>query len=371
MKKWLKLALLLGLTASMLSIAEAQEADEGQNQGSRSMDEARVTGMGIRIRGSRGPSVVPEFYAVRRGDTLWDVTGRYYGNPWQWPRVWSYNPEVTNPHWIYPQERLRLRPGGPIVAHLPTADPGLSIRHAAHGTIWLREEGYLDAEALENSGEIVGSPEEQMLLSTFDEVYVRFENDAAARPGTDYTIFRRVRPEERRPGERGQLVRIMGTIRLRSYDAQRHIGRGLIREALDPIERGFRIAPVPRRFDVVAPVTNDRDLHGEVVASLRPLQLNAEQQIVFVDLGSDQGVRAGNRLFVVREGDQWRENLTSGLEYGQTVAGAGREDAEEYPPEIIAEGRAVDVRPHTTGLLITRSVREVDVGDRVEMRRGF
>ncbi len=257
------------------------------------------------------------------------------------------------------------------MAHLPTADTGLTMRHAAHGTIWLREEGYLDAEALENSGEIVGSSEEQMLLSTFDEVYVRFENDAAARPGTDYTIFRRVRPEERRPGERGQLIRIMGTIRLRSYDVNRHIGRGVIREALDPIERGFRVAPVPRRFDVVAPVTNDRDLHGEVVASLRPLQLNAEQQMVFVDLGSDQGVRAGNRLFVVREGDQWRDNLSSGLEYGQTDPGARRQDSEEYPPEIIAEGRAVDVRPHTTGLLITRSVREVDMGDQVEMRRGF
>jgi len=190
MKKWLRLSLLVALSAPMLSgrAVRAQDGDDDgsfqSDEGSHSMDEARATGAGIRIRGSRGPSVVPEFYNIRRGDTLWDVTGRFYGNPWQWPQVWSYNPDVTNPHWIYPQERLRLRPSGPMQAHLPTTDPGLTMHHAAPGTIWLREEGYLDADALEDAGEIVGSPEEQMLLSPFDEVYVHFDNDDAAHPGT-------------------------------------------------------------------------------------------------------------------------------------------------------------------------------------------
>ena len=72
------------------------------------LGEATRNRQGIVIGGS-GQRVVPEIYTVRRGDTLWDITGRYYGNPWYWPRVWSYNPEVTNPHWIYPLDRLRLR----------------------------------------------------------------------------------------------------------------------------------------------------------------------------------------------------------------------------------------------------------------------
>jgi len=374
MTKWIRIVLLLALALpSVSSKVQAQDQDEGTDDdaGSHSIDEARATGTGIRIRGARGPRVVPEFYDVRRGDTLWDVTGRYYGNPWQWPRVWSYNPDVTNPHWIYPQERLRLRPEGSMQTRLPTTDPGLTMHHAAQGTVWLREEGYLDQEALEAAGEIVGSPEEQMLLAPFDEVYIRFDDDDAARPGQDYTIFREMRPHERRDDERGQLVRILGTVRLRGYDRDRHVGRAVISEALDPIERGFRVANVPRRFSVVPPVRNDRDLQGEVVATLRPLQLSADQQIVFVNVGGEQGVQAGNRLFVVREGDRWRANLTSGLEYGQLEPGTGAGNSDDFPPEIMAEGRAVDVRPHTTGMIITRSVQEIEVGDRVEMRRGF
>src|SRR5262249_38421501 len=56
----------------------------------------------------RRPLVTPEFHTVSRGDTLWDITGYYFSNPWRWPRVWGMNPQITNPHWIYPGDRVRL-----------------------------------------------------------------------------------------------------------------------------------------------------------------------------------------------------------------------------------------------------------------------
>ena len=53
--------------------------------------------------------IVPPTYTVKKGDTLWDICDTYFANPWQWPRVWSYNPEILNPHWIYPGELVRLK----------------------------------------------------------------------------------------------------------------------------------------------------------------------------------------------------------------------------------------------------------------------
>src|SRR6185295_9150078 len=46
-----------------------------------------------------GPSQV---HTVEKGDTLWDLSSKYLGSPWYWPKVWSYNPQIANPHWIYP-----------------------------------------------------------------------------------------------------------------------------------------------------------------------------------------------------------------------------------------------------------------------------
>ncbi len=58
------------------------------------------------------PTADVETHKVQRGDTLWDLSARYLNSPWYWPKVWSYNPEIGNPHWIYPGNVVRLRPPG-------------------------------------------------------------------------------------------------------------------------------------------------------------------------------------------------------------------------------------------------------------------
>lgn len=372
-RRWQILLIVAALGgASTPAVAQVGVYDEDP----QSLTDARRQGTGIRISGRARSLLIPQTYTVRRGDTLWHVTGRFYGNPWEWPRVWSYNPEITNPHWIYPLDQLRLRPTGgePLVEDDGDGDGGLQVvrraRAGVPGSVYLRQEGYLDEDALERAGIIVGSPEDHMLLAPYDQVYVEFDEDYEGEPRGELTIFREVPAEERRSEEEGTLVRIFGAVRVETYDAERRTARATIIEALDPIERGFRVAEMPRRFDMVPPRPADRDLETEVVATLRPQELLGAQQVVFVPVGREEGVAVGNRFFIVRSGDVWRDSLSA----PPATAGATIEapaEPEAYPAEIIAEGRVVDVRPNSATLLITRSVHEARVGDRAEMREGY
>ena len=51
-----------------------------------------------------------EVYVVKKGDTLWDLSEHFYLSPWQWPDLWRNNPEVMDPHWIYPGNKLIVYP---------------------------------------------------------------------------------------------------------------------------------------------------------------------------------------------------------------------------------------------------------------------
>lgn len=77
-----------------------------------------------------GVAVAAATHTVVKGDTLWDITGHYLGNPFQWPMVWKKNPQIKNAHWIYPGDTVVLD-GVPATQTISsgsgdTANPGLA-----------------------------------------------------------------------------------------------------------------------------------------------------------------------------------------------------------------------------------------------------
>lgn len=419
MKRYVILSFVLALAAPTLILAQgadgyaAEESDysdyfsdgseeggEVQDEGPRSLSEAKRTGKAYTLGrgGKHARQPDRDVHVVQKGDTLWSISDNYFGDPWHWPEVWSYNPEITNPHWIYPLDQVRL--SGETLAR--DEQQAVQVEQAAktgapagfvepsHGlmselaprvtvqrklmppdSVFLRDQGYLDDEALKEAGQVVAGNEEQMFLSDSDEAYVKFKPGQDIRAGQQFTVIRTIEKAERDEKEQGQLVRIIGTVLVRSYDREKGLARTVVTETVEPIERGFKVAIMDRRFDLVPPARNEKDVVAHIIASVQPRSLLSYGNVVFLDVGEGQGIKPGNRFFVVRRGDSWMDVLQRDAQEMGNLAPVPEYHKEDLPKEVIAELRVIKVRKKVTVALVTRSDTDVFQGDVAEMRQGF
>jgi hypothetical protein len=345
-------------------------------------------------------TLLPGTHTVKKGDTLWDICDSYFANPWQWPRVWSYNPDILNPHWIYPGEVVRLKkdagtgsltpagtggPPGSPGAGTGVGKGGVGATKTLPGTVFLRNIGFVYDKDVKDNGEITGSPEDKMLLAAPDKVYVRLSAEQAknAQPGDEMTIYQTTRNiKSKTGGAVGDVVEILGTVKLTKIDKDKKLAEGTINESLDVIERGARVGPVDRKLDVVAASTNQVDVQGELLESVHPNVMFGQNQVVLIDKGEAAGLKPGNRLFVLSKGDPWQQGLSSagalaagkvtlGTDSVEYKTGKTGEESKDYPDEPIAEIRVLRVRHGTATCIVTQSQKELHPGDRWIAKKGY
>jgi hypothetical protein len=105
-------------------------------------------------------------------------------------------------------------------------------------------------------------------------------------------------------------------------------------------------------------------------------------QVLFIDRGENDGLQPGNRLFVVRRGDAWRQTLVTTSGMASTRILTDRDDVgfeptplegtdEMFPEEVVAELRVIRAHKYSSLALVTESNEEVEPGDQVVARKGF
>ncbi|WP_171818957.1 LysM peptidoglycan-binding domain-containing protein [Pyxidicoccus fallax] len=389
-------SLMLSLAVAPAWSARAQEAEEqdteagGETEGAEVMDEVpegATPGVTRVPPGApRGRDSAPgEVHSVQEGDTLWDLSQRYLGSPWYWPKVWSYNPEIANPHWIYPGNQVRFFAAGEEVP--ARVDPGDAVAdtvdmesptdlggaavvvtgkigYDASAARPVTTQGFVTQRELDEAGRIEGSTSGALFLSFPDNVYVRFKRKGNAKVGDRYVVFHTTQ-EIKHPVSKkklGYLTDFLGTLRV--VRVSENVVTAQVVDTWDGMERGDLVGPVGERLtERIAPRPNAKEVQGTIVTALVPyLTQIAEHHTVVVDRGSAQGVQLGNTFTLLR---RWDPALHV-LGQGDSVKLSDRE--KRFPWEDIGTCMVTEVKERTSNCLIIRTLEEVIPGDRAIMR---
>ncbi len=277
-------------------------------------------------------------YVVVKHDTLWDISERFFKDPFKWPRIWKHNQYIKNPHLIYPGDVVRITPDGieimkrvekapeapakveerVIVGDLPVVpldpDPEVVVMlepppapvpaaplPPKHYVSHLSKSGFISNAELKSSGAIIGPKENTVLIQELDEVFISFkkaEDDVVE--GARYTIFK-VGARVRHPITRkklGYIIEILGDLKVTG------VGKTIearINEAYKEIEAGAFLKEYKKPATEVALAETTPGINGYVVASLEGSRNSSAKEIIYIDKGESDGLRNGNVMRVYRD----------------------------------------------------------------------
>jgi len=267
----------------------------------------------------------PNEYTVQVGDTLWDISAKFLRDPWFWPEIWYVNPDIENPHLIYPGDVLglvyidgqtritnvrastyRMSPQARVspISEAVTSIPYQQIaQFLSYGIVLEKDQADALPYVLESRGE-------HLIASAGNEVYVRGISDDPV--STRYHIIhvgdKLIDPDDNR------LIGYHGIL----------VGQGSLRRTGDPatvaltnstqeVVTGDRFLPetvnVPLNFFPRSPSNN---IEGRIIHVVGGVSLIGQYQVVVMNRGSSNGLSAGDVLSVFQTGSVIDDRIGGG-----------------------------------------------------------
>ncbi|MDP4530215.1 LysM domain-containing protein [Alkalimonas delamerensis] len=332
----------------------------------------------------------PERYIVKRGDTLWDISAIYLNQPWRWPELWRMNPQIDNPHLIFPGDVLMLvydADGRPMlvrddrVRRLSPHTRQTDTRPAAVTTVplamirpFLTHDKMMSADELATKPYILGASSNVKNATEGHILYARGELE----PDKGYAIYRRGRPYvDPDSGDKlGYALTLVATSRaFRAGDAEQNVPASLyLVDVKREIRQGDIVLPaidgeaLPAYFHMARP---EQPLEGVIIDTTSKLREFAKWDIVIINKGAVDQLAPGHMLDILRPSPTVVDSrngqpvyMEDASRYQRLASNFGHEQI-EMPREMVGHLMVFKVTERASFAIVTDTLRPVRVGDRI------
>ncbi|MEZ5553766.1 MAG: LysM peptidoglycan-binding domain-containing protein [Pseudomonadales bacterium] len=275
----------------------------------------------------------PDVYTVVKGDTLWDISGKFLQRPWLWPELWRNNPQIENPHLIYPGDRIALVyiDGQPRLM-LERGDAGRTVRMTPSDTETLHPEiryeplesaipairldaiqGFLvqnrvvDPEVLSNAPYVVQGESERLILGAGDRLYIR----GLLPESESFNLVRRgplyVDPQTNEV--LGREATYIGLGQVVGQEAD--IATMIMSDTREEVQIGDRVLPTEeRRVDsTFFPSAPSQSIRGEIISVFGGVTQVGQYDVVVINRGEREMLKVGNVFAIYKKGELARDRI--------------------------------------------------------------
>ena len=341
----------LTIIAGALLVVPAQAQNHPISSGQRATAQ-QVSERGVPLE-ELAPNA-PDTYVVKRGDTLWGISGMYLKRPWRWPELWGMNLKaIPNPHLIFPGQTLYLEKDGgyarlrtsrsdvPETIRVSPRTRSDSLADSALPTLkphliepFLVEPLVVDAQVLQQAPRIVATTDERVLMASGDRVYARGDAASPLRTGPGETRYYRVFRDAvalKDPvtgevlGYEAQYVGKAELVRGESFEETPNGKGGYTAEYVpatvdlsavkEDVRAGDRLLPAPARvFTSYTPRAPEINVDARVVSiyGSTAVAFAAQNQVVAINMGTDDGLEAGHVLNLLTKGERVKDSTDPG-----------------------------------------------------------
>jgi hypothetical protein len=265
----------------------------------------------------------PKSYVVKEGDTLWGISSLFLKDPWLWPEVWIINPQVQNPHLIYPGDTLalaygangapqiRLTSGGaarlnPRLRSSPLDGAIPTLPYSAVAA-FLSKPTVLTKDQIRKAPSVLAFREKHMIGGENNEIYIR---DLNAPVNSRFTVVHVGAPL--RDPDNGDILGYEGIYTgsasvLTNAPVSKARLTDSARETLEGDKLIAQDVSVPLNFILSSPPEN---LKGRIISVMDGTKLIGQYRVVVINRGARHGVVPGNIMAIDQAGDVVRDRYS-------------------------------------------------------------
>jgi hypothetical protein len=246
------------------------------------------------------------YYTVKKGDTLWDISNRYFNTHWRWPQIWSENQQITNPHRIFPGERLRLyhqvwdASPAPELSDQPESAfpdrlPVIESRYYVYSSI--HRIGFVKEQPMADSGRIAvirGDKNIQKTMLGQDEsIYITPAGNTPLKVGDVYAVYRPPVPVKDPETKHPIGFQYYKTGLVRIVESREDYAVAKVEKSFRSIMVNDLLLPYEPLSSKIELISGKGGIDGSIFMAEEGSGIFGNDVVAFINKGSEDGIQAG------------------------------------------------------------------------------